>query len=279
MAGLREIKRRMKAVKSTAQVTRAMQLVAASKMKRAQQQALANRPYAAGLMALLQQMPAQARAEVPLLADRTCRRRGIIVITPDKGLCGSLLTNLSRELLRLPQEALYVAVGRKGAALLARQRRELTGEFHLNDRVHFSQLRPACQLMISAYEQGQIDTIEVFYAQYLSPILQRPTLQPLLPLPTHKLDGSSPTEETRPFILEPSASELLAALLPQYLKQELYHMALEAKASEHSARMVAMKNATDNAKALAGELTLTYNKARQAAITQEILELAAASSI
>ena len=287
MAGLREIKRRIKAVKSTAQVTRAMQLVAASKMKNSQQAALNSRPYAQLLAEFFAQMDPELLAGHPIFKRREkIKTRGILIISPDKGLCGGLITNLNREILQLPADAVYVAVGRRASQTLARQGRNMIGEFHLSDRARFAEVRPACELMLKAYNEGKVDTFEVLFARFVSPIKQIPTLETLLPIEDFSsvlssfgksyIAAAPLKQDTRPFIIEPSIDDILSALLPLYIKKQLYQTALEAKASEHSARMVAMKNATDNANSLNARLTLSYNKARQAAITNEILEIAAA---
>lgn len=289
MAGLREIKRRIKAVKSTAQVTRAMQLVAASKMKNAQAAALQSRPYAQLLAQFFAQMDPETLAAQPVFQKReVIKKRGILVISPDKGLCGGLITNLNRELMKLPSDALYISVGKRATQTLARLGRQLAGEFHLSDRARFYEIRPACEMLLKAYDSGQVDTFEVLFSRFVSPIKQVPTLTALLPCEdfasvlgafSKEYTAAAPLkDDERPFIVEPNPAELLPALFALYIKQELYHTALEAKASEHSARMVAMKNATDNAKALGAKLNLSYNKARQAAITSEILEIAAAMS-
>jgi F-type H+-transporting ATPase subunit gamma len=290
MAGTRELKRRIKAVKSTAQVTRAMQLVAASKMKRAQVSAVQNRPYAQLLAAIFARLPADAFENIshPLLAQRPPNRRAILVISPDKGLCGSLNSNLTREILRLPADARYVALGRKASQTLTRLKRNVVAEFPLSDRARWHELRPAAQMMLDGYAKAEIDSVEVLYTSFFSALKQTPMLETLLPM-THlaellavfqkKYTATQPLfGDDRPFIIEPDAATLLSSLLPLFLRAELYHFALEAKASEHSARMVAMKSATDNAQELSNALTLSYNKVRQASITNEILEIAAAAS-
>lgn len=266
-----------------------MQLVAASKMKNAQQAALQSRPYAQLLAQFFAQIDPETLATHPVFKKReVIKKRGILVIAPDKGLCGGLITNLNREILKLPADAMYVSVGKRATQTLVRLGRPLEAEFHLSDRARFFEVRPACELLLKAYQDGRVDTLEVLFTRFVSPIKQIPTLTTLLPCDnlesvlsafTKSYTAAAPLkDDARPFIIEPDASQILSALFALYIKQELYHTALEAKASEHSARMVAMKNATDNAKALGGRLNLSYNKARQAAITSEILEIAAAMS-
>ena len=288
MAGLREVKRRMKAVKSTAQVTRAMQMVAASKMKYAQQAAINSRPYAQILAQLFSALDPELLVGNPLFEKRPVSTRGILVIAPDKGLCGGLITNLNKEILKLPQDGIYIAVGKRASLALNRQKRHVLAEFPLSDKTRFSELRSGCEMMLNAFLQGVVDTFEVLYTKYESPVKQRPVVHPILPISDFKLltetfpqDATTPAplpEDTRPFLVEPDPTSILLQLLPLYIKQEVFHAALESKASEHSSRMVAMKNATDNANELNATLTLSYNKARQAAITNEILEIAAAGA-
>lgn len=266
-----------------------MQLVAASKMKNAQAAALQSRPYAQLLAQFFAQIDPETLATHPVFKKReVIKKRGILVIAPDKGLCGGLITNLNREIIKLPADALYVSVGKRATQTLVRLSRQLEAEFHLSDRARFFEVRPACELLLKAYQEGRVDTVEVLFTRFVSPIKQIPTLTTLLPCDnmqsvleafTKSYTAAAPIQgDARPFIIEPDASQILSELFALYLKQELYHTALEAKASEHSARMVAMKNATDNAKALGSKLNLSYNKARQAAITNEILEIAAAMS-
>jgi len=288
MSGLREIKRRIKAVKSTAQVTHAMQLVAASKIKHAQRATLNNRPYSQLLAGFFEALDMNAISKHPFFARRTPNVRGILIIAPDKGLCGGLISNISKEIIHLPESAEYIAVGKKASQIVARLGRSLMGEFPLSDRVRHSELRAACEMMLTAYKNEIVDTFEVLYSEFISPIKQAPLLETLLPIadfetvlksfPKVYTAPSPLKEDHRPLNIEPGPSEIFEGLFPLYIKQELYHAALEAKASEHAARMVAMKNATDNAHSLESQLNLSYNKARQAAITNEILEIAAASA-
>lgn len=288
MKGIREIRQRIKSVKGTAQITRAMQLVAASKMKRAQNVALAGRPYAL-LMAeiLVSLLKSNIEISHPFFAERPVKKRGILVVATDKGLCGALNTNLLRSVLD-QGPAIYVTIGRKATQFLAKSGAEILADFFVSDQAHFSEIRPAAKFLTQAYLDGKIDTLEVAYTRYINTLRQEPCIQSILPLvnvsDTLSLlrkrwskSGDFIPEDTREVTLEPSADVLLQALPDLFVNQEIYQMVLESKASEHSARMVAMKSATDNAKNLIDILTLEYNKARQAGITQEILEIAAAS--
>ena len=287
--GLREIRNRIKSVKSTAQITRAMQLVASSKMKRAQDAAQGSRAYAELLGEILDTAVAKVSDFThPLLTKREVKVRGILLITSDKGLCGPLNGNLLRQAAEI-KDAAYVCIGRKGAQAMARSGRKLLAEFQVSDRANFSEIRPAAELLLKAFAEGTVDTVEVLYAHFKNTLIQVPRLQQLLPADSlihqarelrSKLGLPEPKIEAdeREMIFEPSAEEILHQLPALFFKQAVHQAVLESKASEHSARMVAMKAATDNAKKLAGALSLEYNKARQAAITQEILEITAAAS-
>ncbi|HVU39162.1 MAG TPA: ATP synthase F1 subunit gamma [Opitutales bacterium] len=291
MKGIREIRRRIKAVKNTAQITKAMQLVASSKMKRAQDAALASRPYALLLSQILESaLPRMHETEHPFFAARSVKKRGILVISTDKGLCGALNGNLFRLITDIKsQDAAYVCVGRKGAQFVARTGRELLAEFPVSDKVGYNEVRPVVEFLTQAYLDGKVDTIEVIYAHFVNTLRQDPALAPMVPFQSFEKEleklishlgkhAEDKIADDREIQFEPSVSAIINELPPLFLKQQIYTMILAAKASEHSARMVAMKNASDNAKQLVADLSLEYNKARQAGITQEILEIAAAAS-
>jgi F-type H+-transporting ATPase subunit gamma len=287
MASTRDIRRRIKSVKNTRQITKAMELVAASKMKKAQQVAVAGQPYAT-LMASMLAAIAERVDEMhhPFLAERPIKTRGILIVTTDKGLCGPLNANLFKLVAEIRTPAKFYAIGRKGAQFLARSRRDMVADFQVHDRVPFAEVRTAAELMVKHFLEGSIDSIEVIYPRFKNTLVQEPRLQPVLPLNSLKESIESlaaegggaplPPADDREIHFEPGATQVLEALLPFYVNRQIYQFALSAKASEHSARMVAMKTAKDNATSLLGDLTLEYNKARQAAITQEILEIAAA---
>ena len=285
MASTRDIRRRIKSVKNTRQITKAMELVAASKMKKAQQAALAGRAYAQLMADMLAALAPRVSDEShPLLVRREVKHRGVLLITTDKGLCGPLNANLLKLVVEIKTPVKFVAIGRKGAQFLARTKRAILADFTVNDRVPFAEVKSAVEFMTKLYLEGQIDTVEIIYPNYKNTLVQEPTLRPLLPLSNVKdfvgalrtESGASKFADDRDMLFEPSADAVLAALLPFYVNRFVYQLVLSAKASEHSARMVAMKTAKDNATSLLGDLTLEYNKARQAAITQEILEIAAA---
>ena len=285
MASTRDIRRRIKSVKNTRQITKAMELVAASKMKKAQQAALSGRPYAQ-LMAQMLAGLARKMDETthPFLVERPVKTRGILLVTTDKGLCGPLNGNLFKLVTEIKTPAKFVVIGRKGAQFLARSKRDLVADFPVHDRVPFSEVRVIAEFMVKQFLEGVIDTIEVIYPRYKNTLVQESRLRPVLPLHNLKefIDGLAEDTGTpavaddREILFEPNDGAVLEALLPYYINRQIYQFVLSAKASEHSARMVAMKTAKDNATTILGELTLQYNKARQAGITQEILEIAAA---
>ena len=288
MASTRDIRRRIKSVKNTRQITKAMELVAASKMKKAQQAALAGRPYAELMARMLAAIADRVEeAQHPFLVRREVRTRGIILVTTDKGLAGPLNANLFKLVTEIPGPAKYAVIGRKGAQFIARTRRDLLADFSVTDRVAFAEVKVVTEFMVKQYLEGVVDTVEILWPRFRNTLIQVPTLLPVLPLTSvkHVLEDlrsdagagarTSHTAEQQ-MLFEPDPETVLAALLPLYINREIYQQVLDAKASEHSARMVAMKTAKDNATKLLGDLTLEYNKARQAAITQEILEIAAA---
>jgi F-type H+-transporting ATPase subunit gamma len=285
MASTRDIRRRIKSVKNTRQITKAMELVAASKMKKAQQAALGGQPYANLMAEMLAALAAQVDESThPFLVERPVKTRGILLITSDKGLAGPLNSNLFKVAADIKTPAKFVAIGRKGAQFLARSKRDLLADFPVHDRVPFNEVRPAAEFMVQKFLAGEIDTIEVIYSRFKNTLVQEPVVFPILPLRSLRETlaqggGAAAAAEQREMLFEPGVTQVLDALLPFYVNRQIHQLALSAKASEHSARMVAMKTAKDNATKLLGELTLEYNKARQAAITQEILEIAAAQFV
>lgn len=286
MASTRDIRRRIKSVKNTRQITKAMELVAASKMKKAQQAALAGRPYTQLMASMLATLAHRVEeSQHPFLVERPVRTRGILLVTTDKGLCGPLNANLFKLVTDIKTPAKFYVVGRKGAQFISRTKRDMVADFPVTDRVAFSEVKVAAEFMVKHFLEGIIDTIEVIYPRFKNTLVQEPTLRPVLPLANlqefvghaQAEAGHAKAADTREMLFEPNPQEVLEALLPFYVNRHLFQLVLSAKASEHSARMVAMKTAKDNATKLLGDLTLEYNKARQAAITQEILEIAAAS--
>ena len=263
-------------------------MVAASKMRKAQQAALAGRPYAALMNEVLGNVVFHAGDFAhPLTEKREVRKRGVVLISTDKGLCGALNSNLLREASKFDKNTtVFISAGRKGAQFVARTRRQLVAEFTYKDAPLFSEARAICKSARDLFLKEEVDQVDVLFTNFISTLNQRPEVVPLLPIAEIKgvvagVHGHATTEElmngSTEFLFEPSADQVLGALLPHYLNFKVYQILLEAKASEQSARMVAMKNATDNAKQLIKDLTLEYNKLRQANITKELLEISSAA--
>lgn len=289
MKGIRDIKRRIKAVKNTGQITKAMQLVAAAKMKQAQQRTLAHRPYAL----LFHQVVSSLGSRIdtlahPLLEPRVVQKRGILCISSDKGLCGPLNTNLTRAIQAIPKDsAHFVCAGDKALQALSRLQYSVLADFEVPDKLSFHAIKTVAEFTLKLYTEGTIDTIEILYPSFINTLIQDTQLEKLAPIDdlaasleglkkTYKLPLAT-SVDARKIEFEPTAAAILEEIPLLFIKQKMYHAFLEARAAEHSARMVAMKTATDNAKKLVQSLSLEYNKARQAMITQEILEIASSS--
>jgi F-type H+-transporting ATPase subunit gamma len=298
MANLRDIRRRIKSVKNTSQITRAMQLVAASKMKRAQDQALNGRPFAVTLNKVINRLKGRVDTSDPhpLLAEHGGEGKElVVVINTDKGLCGGLNTNLLKTVLAgAPADADYVLVGKKLGKTLARSGRNLLAEFSVSDPVGFAECKVISHFLSEKFLAGEYSCVRIAFTNFVNTISQVPTLETLLPVSIVELgakksyDGMGQDDKWEAaeeavkamtasgYIYEPSPTEVFSHALPMYVNYQFYQMILEAKASEHSARMVAMKSATDNANQIAKDLTLEYNKVRQATITNELLEITTA---
>ena len=286
MPSTRDIRRRIRSVKSTAQITKAMEMVASAKMRRAQQAALASRPYARLMYRMQRDVVARAGDFThPLLERREVRRRAVVLVSTDKGMCGALNSNLFREAAHLdPQTTAFIAAGRKAAQFVARSKRDLVGEFTYKDTPQFGEARAIVKLATELFLIGKVDRVDIFFNRFINTLSQKPVCIEFLPI--SKITGLALTkeeeiapetlEQTPEFLFEPGAADVLGALLPHYLNLYMFQILLEAKASEQSARMVAMKSATDNAKQIIKDLTLEYNKMRQASITNELLEISTA---
>ena len=288
MPSTRDIRRRIKSVKNTAQITKAMQMVAASKMRKAQAAALAGRPYADLMNEVLSALVAGNKDFThPLLEQRDVRKRCIIIISTDKGLCGALNSALMREAVKFPADAAYITAGRKAALFIARVRRPLVAEFTYKDSPAFAEARAIAKFACDLYLKGECDQVDILFTKFVSTLVQKPEIRQLLPITEIKpvkagIGGEAVPAAASPgasgeFVFEPDQEHVLGALLPHSLNFQVYQILLESKASEHSARMVAMKNATDNAKQFIKDLTLEYNKLRQANITKELLEITSAA--
>ncbi|HEY1719214.1 MAG TPA: ATP synthase F1 subunit gamma [Verrucomicrobiae bacterium] len=288
MPSTRDIRRRIKSVKNTAQITKAMQMVAAAKMRKAQQAALVGRPYADLMNAILAEAaPRIAGFEHPLMKTREVKKRAVIVVSSDRGLCGGLNGNLFREAAKLDKNTtVFVTAGRKASQFIARTKRNLAAEFTYKDAPTFAEARAISKFAQDLFLKGEADSVDVLFTQFISTLVQQPKTIPFLPVGKIKavtagvgakeqeLPGAGPRTDT--FEFEPDEPTVLGALLPHSLNFQMHQILLEAKASEQSARMVAMKNATDNAKQIIKDLTLEYNKLRQANITKELLEITTA---
>lgn len=287
MAGggsVRAIRDRIKSVRSTAKVTRAMELVAASKMRRAQDRALASRPYAERMTAVLSQLAAytgagDGQALHPLLEQRAVQRVAYIHVTADRGLAGGLNANMNRAgaslVLRHQPNVSSITVlpvGRKGRDFFARSGMPVAAEFtELGDFPDFEKVRPIAKIVMDDFLSGAVDQVFIGYQRFVNAAVQRPTTRQILPIvPPAGEDGAAKGAD---FIFEPSPERLLETLLPRYVEMQVYAAVLEARASEQSARMVAMRQATDAANEMVGALTLAYNKARQESITGELLDI------
>jgi F-type H+-transporting ATPase subunit gamma len=272
-----DLRRRIKSVKNTAQITKAMQMVAAAKMRKAQAAALAGRPYQEMLARVLAAIKGRVEpTSHPLLAVRPVKKELMLIFSTDKGLCGPLNTSLFREITDDDREKTeFVVMGRKAVQFIARTRRNLTADFALKDSVRFADIRPIARFASEKFISGEVDQVRVLYPKFVNTLNQQPVLRNLLPVPAEELDLEGEANRGE-YLFEPDVHGVLDAILPHYIAFQLFQMALNARASEHSARMVAMKNATDNAKELIKDLTLEYNKVRQENITTELLEITTA---
>jgi len=280
MPSQREIRRRIGSAKNIKQITRAMQFVAASKLRRAQESTLAARPYREKLDEVIADLSSVlSQDDHPLMAGRDLGQehsRLIILMTSDRGLAGALNTNtvrfVAREITEHPGELKVVPVGRKGRDAMRRARVPIAAYFEgMGERPSFADVLPIARLVSDDFVAGVYDRVDVVYPRFVSTLVQRPMMEQLLPIiPSEDGEGIP----GRQFLFEPKPADVLEQLLPRYVATRLYQAVLEARASEESSRMVAMKNATENAEELIDDLTLAYNKVRQANITREMIEIA-----
>ena len=287
MASTRDIRRRIKSVKNTAQITKAMQMVAAAKMRKAQSAALVGRPYAQ----LLNEIMAEAATRTvgfdhSLMQTRPVAKRAVILVGTDRGLCGGLNSNLFREASKLDKNTtVFITAGKKSAQFVSRTKRTLAAEFSYKDTPEFAEGRAISKFVQQLFLKGEVDAVDIMFPRFINTLTQAPTTVPFLPIgkiaaatsgvnsPAQQLPAGSATDV---FDFEPDEETVLGELLPHSLNFQMHQILLETKASEQSARMVAMKNATDNAKQIIKDLTLEYNKLRQANITKELLEITTA---
>ncbi len=288
MPSTRDIRRRIKSVKSTAQITKAMQLVAAAKMKKAQDQAANGRPYAELLNKVLVSLKDNAEEGVhPYFSAGKGDKTLVLLIASDKGLCGALNTNLLKKLVttQLEGEVDYVTIGKKAVQGVTRLRRNLLADFPIKDPAKFDQVRVVGKYLQDQFRAGEYKKVLVVFNNFINTVTVVPTVEQLLPVNPVTLGGkrnfgntvdTPVTGVAAEYTFEPDAATVFESVLPQYVNDTVFQMVLESRASEHSSRMVAMKNATDNAKQMVKDLSLEYNKLRQAAITNELLEITTA---
>ena len=286
MANTQDIRRRIKSIRNTAQITKAMQMVAASKMRKAQQHALAGRPYSQLLNRVLVSLESRTDPLLhPLLQVRPLHKELVLIVSTDKGLAGALNTNVMREAGNFAvDQTVFVTTGRKARQFVARTRRELLADFELKDAPTILETKAISKFCVEKFLHGEVDKVTVLYTHFVNTISQRPVAQTLLPISPLAFEAEAekltPNDGAKDpmleYIFEPSAQAVLDFMLPYYVQYQVFQMILDARASEHSARMVAMKNATDNANPFIKDLTLEYNKMRQASITTELLEIATA---
>lgn len=305
MAQIREIKRRIKSINNTAKVTHAMELVAAAKMRKSQEKALLSRPYTNTLNEVLLEVRSKARESThTLLMEKEAQASLIIMITTDRGLVGGLNINLIREFMAHPRgevksspglhpggvtQTKFVIVGKKGLNFGSKTAGDILASFGSDMESPLALARTLTKIAIDSYIGSQVNSVKILYPHFESTIKQVPTITRILPIEFEAADDTHPRGEIKPtskshpgdgvdLLFEPSADHILENILPHYVMTLIYQALLEAKASEHSARMVAMKNATDAANDLVDDLTLTYNQARQEAITRELLDIVTAQS-
>jgi F-type H+-transporting ATPase subunit gamma len=278
VAEIRLIRRRIQSVKNIAKITKAMEMVATSKMRRAQERGLAGRPYSEKIRQVIADLAALRQTDEvlhPLLHRRIPGKTIMVHITPDRGLCGGLNTSINRSaanfILGQTSKPSLVCVGRKGTDFMKRTGQEVKAVFTgLGDYPSFLDTLPISKIVIDEYTSGNVDAVYLSYTKFVSTMVQKPVVQPLLPVEP----AAVPQSQNVDYIYEPDPATVLSGLLPRFVEMEVYHAILEAIASEQSARMVAMRSATDNAQGLVDDLTLEYNKARQESITKELLDIA-----
>ena len=277
MPSVRDIRLRIRSVENTAKITKAMSMIAASKMRRAQEAALLSRPYSVGLSALLANLAAQPHDRddlPPLLRTREVNRVELILITPDRGMTGGLNSNILRAAGEFMQpyggNASVLAVGKKGRDFMVRAGANVRAVFtDISDRPSITDITPVAHLAMEAYSEGEVDAVHMAYADFVNTTVQRPAVQQLLPA----IPAELRPQDAVGYIYEPDALTVLGELIPRFIEIQIFHALLENIASEQSARMVAMRSATDNANEMIVDLTLVMNKARQESITNELLDI------
>ncbi len=282
MPNTRQIRQRIRSVTSTQRITSAMELIAAAKMRRAQQRVLASRPYSTRLLDLIGDIIARQNDTGddvhPLMQVREPENIGLILFTPDRGLCGGLNANLNRAALSFALEqskpVSQISVGKKGNDFFTRRGRDIRAEFlNMGDFPEPIDTSPIARIVLEDYAAGRLDRVYLAYATFVNTAVQEPTIRQLLPVDPPAAPENGAGASLGDYDYEPDAATVLGGLLPRYVEMQIYQAALENSASEQSARMVAMRAATDAAGEMIDALTLEYNKARQETITRELLDL------
>ncbi len=287
MANLRDIRRRIKSVKNTSQITKAMQMVSSAKMRRAQEQAVRGRDYLAALAQVLYHLKDEIKDQgSTLLRSNKSSRELVLVVNTDRGLCGGLNMNLFKAIReQVPADAHFVTIGHKLNPSFARSGMKIEATWSLGDPLALVELRPIIDFLRQKFGDGTYGKVTVAYSSFVNTMVQKPVIRQLLPVQVDEImqiaesgaESFNEDSQDSTFILEPDKATLLETIIPLYVFYVLVQIVLEARASEHSARMVSMKAATENALDLIGELTLDYNKARQTQITNELLEITTAA--
>jgi len=295
MATSKELRRRIKSIKNTSQITKAMQMVSATKMRKAQNQALSARPYTATLIKALSSISDKIDSSLhPLLSSAVSDKVGVVIFSTDKGLCGALNTNITRKVMGdelgvmgKKEDIIFYTIGRKGRDFLVRTGKNLEADFPNPEKVDFAEAVRIRKYLVNSFLNGETGEIFILYPDFISALRQEPKLVQLLPVSrealmvltedtVNKAEAGNGLESE--FVFEPNAQIVLEYALLHLIDTQIYQAMLETKASEHSARMMAMQNATDNAKELVGDLSLVYNQMRQGAITTELLEITSAAA-
>jgi F-type H+-transporting ATPase subunit gamma len=278
LSNIRLIRRRIKGIQSTAKITKAMEMISASKMRKAQERGLAGRVYSEKITQVISSLAPKSQglnAGHPLLiARQPVKNIALIHVTPDRGLSGGLVSNINRKgagfILEKGLPVSVIAVGRKGLEFMRRTQQNIIAEFiNLGDKPGLLETLPISRIVIDDFTTGKVDAVYLLYARFHSTAVQTPVIQQLLPVVPSQADSGVQAD----YLYEPGSATVLDALLPRFVEMQVYHAVLESIASEQSARMIAMRNATDNAQELIADLTLVYNKARQESITTELLDI------
>ncbi len=283
MSNVKEIRKRIKSINNTAKITHAMEMVAAAKMKKAQDLANSGKPYSELINRVLRRISNRINPELhPLLAKSQGDTSAVIFFSTDRGLAGALNSNLFKEVGTLIGSLKFLTIGKKAASFVTKTKGDLIADFPQTEKPTLESVRPISRLIIDGFLSGEFDQVHVLYTEFISTLKQEARVRQILPIVDRKVLAKLAKEaeevEVSEPLFEPNPDAVLETILPQYILMELYQVLLEAKASEHSARMISMKNATDNAKELGDDLTLEYNGIRQAAITTEILDISTAQA-